>query len=275
MSIKIEQVKVTPEDAVKWLQTNTRNRRISQQTVAAYSRDMEQGKWKLTTETVKFADSGKLIDGQHRLSAVIRSGSSVDMFVARGLDEQTQDVLDAGMKRSVGAQLGMKGYKYPSVIAAISTIAVRWEVENIVLRGETRLKVTNSEQLEWIEAHPEVEESAKEANKMRVALGGGSDAAMGFMHWHTHQMKPLVASEFWYGVLSGSMLTEGDPRLALRNGIMRRNASRSATDGSKTIVFAELFLNLAARAWNAWRKGETLTVMKISEPDKQPVFTAR
>jgi predicted nucleic acid-binding Zn ribbon protein len=67
-------VYVTPEMAERWLGHNKVNRNLRNRRVDQFARDMRSGRWQLTGEAIKFGKSGNLIDGQHRLWAVIESG---------------------------------------------------------------------------------------------------------------------------------------------------------------------------------------------------------
>lgn len=101
--MNIQLVTVTPELAAQWLATNTTtNRKISQPTVNGYAHDMIRGKWQVTGETIKFDTDGRLIDGQHRLTAVVVSHRTVQMFVATGIPTEAMSVLDTGRTRSAG-----------------------------------------------------------------------------------------------------------------------------------------------------------------------------
>ena len=119
---------VTPEMAKSWLANNFRNRPISDDVVAAYARDMSNGVWIPTHQGVAFNDRDELIDGQHRLHAILRSGRTVRMMVTFGLpgkiegkEMTTMDAVDRGRTRSVSDQLKIQhGLKETVAIAAIS-----------------------------------------------------------------------------------------------------------------------------------------------------------
>jgi len=90
---------VSPEIATDYLSTSNGNRRISPGRVDAYARDMQMRRWYIG-ETIKFDNDGSLIDGHHRLNAVIAYGSSVPMLVTRGLPPESIRGIDLGQARN-------------------------------------------------------------------------------------------------------------------------------------------------------------------------------
>ena len=77
-------IKLTPPLAESWLEQNTFNRKVSRHTVSRYAHDMKSGAWTLNHQGIAFDENGVLVDGQHRLMAVIESGAEVDMMVTWG-----------------------------------------------------------------------------------------------------------------------------------------------------------------------------------------------
>lgn len=69
--------------------------------VAAMAEDMKAGRWIATHQGIAIGKSGRLLDGQHRLSAVIKAGVPVEMMVTFDIDESAIDAIDRGRKRSV------------------------------------------------------------------------------------------------------------------------------------------------------------------------------
>jgi len=94
-----------------WLDTQANNRNLSPKTVTAYARDMKKGAWRFDGTPIRFNRSGNLIDGQHRLSAIIESGKTQKMVVMWNLANETQDVMDSGRSRNIGDTLKLHGYK--------------------------------------------------------------------------------------------------------------------------------------------------------------------
>lgn len=83
--MEIKEIVITPEIAHDMLNYNTCNRPLSRNTVAKYARMMKQGEWYLSHQAIAFAEdeNGKqiLVDGQHRLAAVVQSGTTIKTTV--------------------------------------------------------------------------------------------------------------------------------------------------------------------------------------------------
>lgn len=93
---------VTPERAQELIDSNgDRNRKLRPGRVARYAADMRSGNWRMTGETIRLDEEGRLLNGQHRLAGVIASGcSSVDMFFISGISSETMLVQDTGLPTS-------------------------------------------------------------------------------------------------------------------------------------------------------------------------------
>lgn len=98
--MKSEACYVTPSMAKAWLQANTANRPVKKTIVKTYAHAMKRGEWKLSPQGISFSASGRLIDGQHRLMAILESGASVWVYVTSGAPDDAFDALDQGARRS-------------------------------------------------------------------------------------------------------------------------------------------------------------------------------
>ena len=117
MNVTIELV--TPQQALQMLQHNDGNRPLRKRFVDQYVDDIIRGKWKLSHQGVAFSKDGRLLDGQHRLTAIVESGISVQMVIARNVDEASFLVMDRGKTRSLRDILDDE----PKVLDACSFIA--------------------------------------------------------------------------------------------------------------------------------------------------------
>src|SRR6185503_5365241 len=96
-----------------------RNMRFRQ--VSSYATDMEAGDWDFNGETVKFSKEGFLLDGQHRLKAIIDSGTTQTLIVVYGLDMKSQATIDRNIVRKFSDTLRME-YKEPNHLALAALV---------------------------------------------------------------------------------------------------------------------------------------------------------
>ena len=84
MNIKVETI--TPSWASEVLEKrNTRNIRFQKTWAEKLARDIKAGTFLLTHQGIAFDEDGILLDGQHRLAAVVMANKPVEMLVSRGI----------------------------------------------------------------------------------------------------------------------------------------------------------------------------------------------
>lgn len=97
----IEKRLLTPALAEMILGNNDGNRRVRKDVVKKYAKEMMEGRWKEDTgETIKISKQGVLLDGQHRLLALIMAGRNIHFHVSSEMDSDVFDVIDAGAVRN-------------------------------------------------------------------------------------------------------------------------------------------------------------------------------
>lgn len=94
-------VDVSPALATELLKLNRDNRKVRLSTVKRYARMMANGEWVLTTEALVITDSHRLINGQHRLHAILHSGITIPMLIIEGVPESVYRSIDRGASRSI------------------------------------------------------------------------------------------------------------------------------------------------------------------------------
>lgn len=71
---------VTPEMAAKLLEHNKWNRPLNDLHVHRIKNQILKGKWQFNGDTIKVSADGDVLDGQHRLWAVISQGKQPEDF---------------------------------------------------------------------------------------------------------------------------------------------------------------------------------------------------
>lgn len=97
-----EVVEITPERAVELLgHGNVDNRPLRKHLVKRMAQDIAAGNWRCNGESIKFDRNGRLVDGQHRLSACRAAHAPLKTFVCGGLDPDIFATIDQGAKRDI------------------------------------------------------------------------------------------------------------------------------------------------------------------------------
>ena len=87
-------VDVTPELAQSWLDVGKSDRPVSKYRVQKLAAQMKAGRWRMNHNGIAFAKDGTLLDGLHRLLAVVHSGMTVPMIVVIDEPVENMDVID-------------------------------------------------------------------------------------------------------------------------------------------------------------------------------------
>ena len=107
MNLMTQLVNVTPAMAKTMLESNADNRNKRGWWVSGLANMMKRGEWITTHQGVAFDESGKLIDGQHRLEAIVEAEMTIPMLVVTGVSNQAYKVLDNGLKRTLADLTGV------------------------------------------------------------------------------------------------------------------------------------------------------------------------
>jgi len=140
-------VLVTPELAEEWLKLNTHNRPLKKSLVAKYVADIENGCWHITHQGIAFDENGRLVDGQHRLYAIIVADVSIVMAVTDGVKSEAQLAFDDGGGRTAHDAFVLSG-ALPGVTRRHVQICRSMVFERSVKRPKTKTQL-----LEWLQKH--------------------------------------------------------------------------------------------------------------------------
>lgn len=152
---------VTPEMAATYLVSNHNNRRLDMFHVRKLSKDIREGKWVLNGDSVRFDTNGNLIDGQHRLHAILHSGISIPMIIIEGIENPNAfKTIDTNAKlRNVGQILGLMGVKNSNLASAIARRLAHWdnfiEKENFSLDVAAFRYISSQDIIQYLEQHEE------------------------------------------------------------------------------------------------------------------------
>lgn len=242
--------RITPNQARQMLQNmDHRQRPVAPSRVAKYARDMKDGKWLDSGETIKFNNGGQLIDGQHRLMAIVESGIAVDLLVARGVPDEAFLVIDTGKTRGWGDALAIDGVPAPicKAVATAAGLAIGYKAGQ---PGEAA-RVSNADVVEYVRKNPDIVSAVQFVDGIRETGMLMSVAQLAWVSYETRRIDPTESDLFIMDIISGSQLAPTDPVLALRTSLMQDRMAR------KRLPTVQL-LGGAVKAWNKRRKGQKM-----------------
>lgn len=242
-----EVITVTPDMATAWLDLNTHNRTLRQQFIERLAEAINRGEWHLNGESIK-VNPDYLVDGQHRLWAIVLADKPVKALVAFNVPIEAQETIDTGVKRTLSDILKLRGEKESVSLAATLVQMHIWKTKNMLgLQGA--YYPTAQQALIILDKHPEIRESVDVARRLqaRVRYPAGIGAAL---HWILRQIDAEDADEFFDRLTSGHNLDVGNPILALRNVIIEY--------GPITTMDRVRLAALGIKAWNFYRGGNEI-----------------
>lgn len=267
---------VDPDLATKWLGYNTHNRNTRNSVINSYTDAMKNGDWLNDIDPIAFAGTLKgrgknapvLLNGQHRLHALVAADVTLDFLVIEGLSLSDQVEMDAGVKRQLADQLRLQGVVAPTEVAAMLRLVYGYE-QDIMRR---RQGISYSMLLRYLAAHPDLPNAVAPARKLYGAIGGRI-SVFGSVYYIISQLDdPGVQEdldEFFETLASGENLSVGSPILALRNQILALSTAtgprRRGPNAGQVPLMAIMF-----KAWNAWRDGTTMQSLSWRGGGKNP-----
>lgn len=264
--ITVRFVFVDKPTALDWLaRYNNRNRNLTDMKVAGHARDMEADNWPITGDTIRFAQLPEgeeiegekilLLDGQHRLAAIARSGLGQWCIVVMGLDESVQTVVDTGRMRSLADDLAMAGVSNPAMAAAIARRLTIFRRGALPQTGGQAATPTKTEQRRFHDDNAADIQSAIKvavrANNVKMKIPG---SVFGSAYFLAAEKDREAADVFFVEqVAQGRHIDTDDPAYRLRYKIERSDIDR--------LTGNELFL-YCIKSWNHYRKNEKIRTLQ-------------
>lgn len=266
---------ITPAKAQEYLTKNINNRRVREVMVSIYADQMRKGLWRLSNDAICFTKSGDLINGQHRLMAICKSGVSCQFNVSRGYAEADIMVMDNGVARSAGDILYLQGIENANTMSGIikrrmilsrHNTAVNAGINNGI--NSTNSKILNSavndEYYAHTELYKEVTKFSKTVyNKLRVLVTSeyGGIAAHLILDLN-HSIEET--KNFWYEFCG--LKPETNSVIAiLRSKLMNDKLSKAK-------MSAVMKQKLIIKAWNAYITGKSIKQLQYNEINDKDIW---
>ncbi len=252
----IEQMIISPLIATQWLQNNTKNRPMDEKRVKQYASDITRNSWKKNGETIKLSEDGRLIDGQHRLAAIVRANKSIETFVVMGLEEEVFDTIDTGRARNKSDVLAISGYTHSVTLAA--TLALLDGYYSKAL--PKRFYPTNAEIVQLAEKYGEKAQRATQiGDNYKRKFRGMQGSVISAAYYIFNELNSDSTEEFLIKqVLQGLEVKPNSPAAILRNKLEANLHSKAKYNQIQILGFT-------IKAWNYFRQNKNMTSIKAIE----------
>ena len=233
------------------------NRPLSAARVSDYCRQIDDGLWVHTGQPIIISKSGRLLDGQHRLHAIIQSNRAVNIDVRFGAPDDAFSVIDIGKPRSAADIFSIHKVKDPTLMAA----ATRWvlAIENDEIHGKNthdfRTKLNPGEYYEEFISRKKLDDSRRIAwlFKRERLLQPALAVAL---HYLCSRRNPTLADEFFENIAGGfGFKSKRSADYTLYRKLVK---NLGATEKLPTFVVAAFVV----KGWNAFRDGRNFTTYR-------------
>lgn len=220
------------------LQFSTTNRRLRDEIVQQYGRDIAADCWSLTHQGIGFTLGGRLYDGHHRLTAIAEQkepSKRVRLQVTFGMPEQAVGDTDKGLGRTMSDRL-MLGHNVhmSSKEAAILRVAVR-------LASTSPTSNPRTSDSEMLVAR---ERFAAALDALRPAFGARFPASAWGALVFIYPANPMMVTAFALDVARGTDLAAGSPAYRLREWLITADSA-----GAKNALNISVHTLYAAKAF--------------------------
>jgi len=247
-------VNINPDLAAAWLDKNENNRPINWNYVAQLARDMKAGRWRLTHQGIAFDTQGRLIDGQHRLWAVIEADVTVPMRVF--FNEPAENIvhIDGNCPRQAAHRITLA--RTLGTVRADELATLRAMLAGVSLATKRR---TLHEEMELLETHrPAVLFAHEQLPGTRPAgIANSMTRAVVARAWYCEPDTALL-TRFCEVLRTGMSSAEQErPVVLLRNQLVelrRRGTTRNIRQRQ---------YGLTSRALSAYVNKEPLSVLRV------------
>lgn len=216
---------------------------------------------------IRFATGGRLLDGQHRLSAIVKAKITVDLVTVTDLDEKAFAVMDTGSKRFTSDALHMAGHVNTTRLAATCRMLVQLRMvsEDLSMPSALSEFTDNQQVLSLLTEFPELPEHVCKAMALSKHFPPLNKAFISTSVFLTYKEDPELAEKFWEAVALGANLTTTSPAYQLRQRLL----SLFSNTSSNRYIDVER-LRLVFHAWSCFKKGREVKILRAA-PESAPI----
>jgi hypothetical protein len=208
---------------------------------------MVKNEWKVNGAAIIIADDGTLLDGQHRLHAIVKANAKVSVPVFEGVTKDAIKTMDTGKPRSLADHLKIHGFEPVNrvdmkIIAA--SLRILFDFEDGTYHPR-KLKITPTDAIAYLQREKTLFDSAAFIAEIRKDIQIPPSILVA-VHYLV-SMRNSKTDYFFTRLATGANLPKSSPILALRNKLMFMEGEVKA----KSITKRRVYISYLVQALNA------------------------
>lgn len=216
---------ITPEKARDMLAENTGNRTVRHGWIAELVDIIQRGDWVLTHQGIAITSDGRLLDGQHRLHAIVESGIGVRMNVSRDVDERAWTCIDIGKVRATSDRIRL----LPDENDNVTACALIRKYQRFAVHKNNRARPISEVQATF-DSMKQAFTIVSAAFRSKVRYLTRTDIGAALVVYINHD--PVRGEQFLDAYLMGENLRRDSPILRLRETVLLTQYKSSASGGA-------------------------------------------
>lgn len=248
--IKMRYELVTPSLAEKYNQKNTDNYRPKLEKILyRIIQDVLNLSWTITGETIVFDVKGRVVDGQHRIDTVLKTGISLPCIIVEGVPVEAKIATGQTVPRSLWHIFYNCGERHARLLQQVINLARKIDKKVEWKHGD---KFTHHQGLRYLKQNPDLRRAVDRYHKVSFESPVSTTVAA-FCYYELSKIDEeetaIFIDQIFYG---NSLLKKNHPISILRNFIWETKQRGGNVRGRNCVA-------LIFRTWNAVRNNEKFT----------------
>lgn len=256
----LERLMISPELATTLLEHNRLNRPLNDQHVQRIARQIIDDKWRFNGDTIKIAEGGDVLDGQHRLWAVIEAKKPIETILVRGVAKEAFSTIDTLRKPRSGSDvLALNGAtRYRNYASSALQWLLRWQLKCLEDYRAPHNRIENAQIEQAFANNPGIVRAVERAAVLRSLA---NPAIMGFFYYVLTNRNSELAERLMVTLENPAGVGVTDPFFRLRAYFL-------ADHHKQKLPLVTIALSI--KAANAADKGTKINVLSWKNQGKNP-----
>lgn len=254
MAISVKVTTISPHAAEKLLANNVHNRPLKTSLVNRLTKIIDENRWVLNGDTIVVDTKQRLLDGQHRLHAVIRARQPIRTILVTGVDPEVFHTIDQGVKRNSADIFHVCGVKNATTVGA--AVRIFWQVKKCKPNriGASQPTPEMDERVALFDENPWIEDAVAQVVRQRQHLKGFPLTMFAGLFCAFREYNESAADAFLYHCVTGKV--RGNPACTLKQKMLW------LMEQDYTIS-AQAKCALIRVAWNHFAEGKPLSTLEV------------